>query len=504
MNHLRLTALPLLGIAGALAFASSGAGELRAEENLWPVRVAQTDPAGNVTSWQAVGPLLYRKPAADGGTVGGVRPLYAQWTNPDGSQRETNVLYPLFTYRTDGETYRWSVLQLVNRSGDRAAREAALPPAMRYRTFDLWPVWFSRHTGEPGSSYSALFPVAGEIKSRFGYDRLSFVAFPLYGRAERRGAVTTATPWPFIKTTRGSESGFALWPLFGWREQPERFDHRFWLWPLGWSNTDAPALDAPPGAAPARSVGFLPFYSRDSAPGFTNTSFLWPFFGYTDRTAPNRYHETRYFWPLLVQGRGDGREVFRFAPLYTHSLNKGVSKTWVVWPLYREKRWDDLKVSQTQRQLFYFIYRSTTQRSRTNPAAEPAEKTTVWPLFSEWDNGAGRVQFQFPSLLEVFFPDNERIRASWSPLFALYRYDQQAPGYLHHEWLWGLVSSRRTPREHEFHLGPLFSSQQGDAGRRVALGNGLVAWQRGAADGRWRFSWFDFLVKAPKLGAAPR
>lgn len=503
MNHLRFTALPALGIAGALALASAGAAVLRAEENLWPLRVAQTDDAGNITSWQAAGPLVYRKPAADAGTVAGVRPLYARWTNPDGTPRETNVLYPLFTYRTDGETFRWSVLQLINRSGDRAARRATLPPALRYEAFDLWPFWFSRRTQDPATSYSALFPIAGEIKSRFGYDRLSFVVFPLYARTEKRGTVTTATPWPFIKTTRGPETGFAFWPLFGWREQPGRFEHRYWLWPLAWSNTDAPAEDAPPGTAPRRAVGVLPFYTQETGPGLTNTSYLWPFFGYTDRTAPTRYHETRYFWPFLVQGRGDQREVSRFGPFYTHSVNKGVDKTWVLWPLYREKRWDDPTVTQTQRQLFYFVYRSTVQRSRTHPAAEPAEKTTLWPLFSEWDNGAGRVQFQFPSVLEVFFPDNERIRTSWSPLFALYRYDQAAPGHVRQEWLWGLVSARRAPRVREFHLGPLFSVRQHETARRFALGNGLVALQRGATDGRWRLSWFDFPAKASKLSAAP-
>src|SRR5690606_8913447 len=126
-------------------------------------------------------------------------------------------------------------------------------------------------------------------------------------------------------------------------------------------------------------------------------------FGYTDRTQPHRYHETRYFWPFLVRGRGDDRFVNRFGPFYTHSVIKDVEKTWVLWPVYREKKWTDPGVAQIQRQVLYFIYRSTEQHSTTNPAAAPAQKTHLWPLVSYWDNGAGRQQLQFPSPLEVFF-----------------------------------------------------------------------------------------------------
>lgn len=504
MNHLRFTAMLLAGIAGGLALAGFGGAQAHAEENAWPAVVTQTDDVGSTVSWQAVGPLVYRKPAENEQTVSGFRPLFAQWVDALGQRRETNVLYPLFTYRTDGETYRWSVFQLINRGGDRAGHRAAQLPALRYETFDVWPFWFSRRTADAETSYSALFPLGGEIRARFGYDRLSFVVFPLYAQAAKRGAITTATPWPFIKTTRGTETGFAFWPLFGWREKPGSFDHRFYLWPLAWSNVDQPETDAPPGMGPRRAVGFLPFYTLDTAPGYRNENYLWPFFGYTDRTSPVRYHETRYLWPFLVQGQGDVRTVARFAPFYTHSVNKGVEKTWVVWPLYREKHWQDGRIDETQRQLFYFVYRSTKQRSRTNPSAAPAEKTNLWPLFSVWDNGTGRVQFQFPSPLEVFFPDNPRVRASWSPLFSLYRFDQRAPGNVRQEWIWGLVTSERQPQGREFHVGPLFSIRERAGEKRLAIGNGVLAWQRSRPGTAWRVFWFDFPSKAGKMSASAR
>jgi hypothetical protein len=497
-NHLRSTAALAVRIGVALWFVSDGPVKARAvEENFWPAKVSQKDESGAVVSWQGAGPLLYKKPTADDGTVAGFRPLYAHWRAADNATREINVLYPLFTYRTDAQYYRWSILQLINRTDSANAQI----PALKYETFDIWPLWFSRTTDTPESSYRGLLPLHGTIKSRFGYDRLDWTLFPFYGRAEKNDAVTTATPWPFIKTTRGTEDGFAFWPLFGWRTKTGSFDRRFYLWPLGWNNKILPPSEAPAGTQPRREVGFLPFYTRETAPGFVNANYLWPFFGYTDRVEPTRYHETRYFWPFLVKGQGDERIVNRYGPFYTHSITKGLEKTWVLWPVFREKRFEDAGIAHRQRQVLYFLYWSLEQRSLTNPAAAPAYKSHLWPLYSTWDNGAGRRQLQFPSPLELFFPDNDRIRQSWSPLFSLYRRDQRAPDSVRHEVLWGLLSWNHDPQRREFHLGPLFSVDAVASEKRVAFGNGLFGLRRTPRAG-WRPFWFDFPSKANKVRAS--
>lgn len=501
-KHLRSTAVLAVRLVAVLAFTAAGATSLQAvEENFWPGKVTQKDEAGNVLSWQAAGPLLFRKNTADAGTVSGFRPFYAHWRAGNGDTSEINLLYPIFTYRTDANYYRWSVLQLINRTAVRGGSENVELASQKYETFDIWPLWFSRETGSPESSYRGLLPIHGTIKNRFGYDRLNWTVFPLYGRAEKNDSITTATPWPFIKTTRGSEQGFAFWPLFGWRTKPAVFERNFYLWPLGWNNTFHPPPEAPPGTEPRREVGFLPFYTRETAPGFVNASYLWPFFGYTNREQPTHYHETRYFWPFLVKGHGDERTVNRYGPFYTHSVSKGVEKTWVMWPVYREKRYTDAGIAHRQRQVLYFLYGSLQQRSTTNPSAAPAAKTHLWPLYSTWDNGAGRRQMQAPSPLELFFPNNDRVRQSWSPLFSLYRYDQTAHDQVRHEAFWGLLSWSRAPSRREFHLGPLFSIDAGSQEKRVAIGNGLIGARRVPGSG-WRLFWFDFPSKANKVRAS--
>jgi hypothetical protein len=463
----------------------SAAGGARAgERNLWPFWVGQTDAAGNWQEWQAAGPLIFKQRAPDGSVSGGLRPIYL-WDEADAGQvRTAAVLYPIYHQKETAELRSWTVFNLINRAGPGWAPAGGREP----EAFDVWPFYFSRATGSPAASYQGFFPVAGTIKRRFGYDRLTWAIFPLYWRSERAGVVTTSTPWPFIQHSAGNgHHGFALWPLHGRDEKPGAYRHRYYLWPLLYKNETR--LSEP---ASAVQEGFLPFYAREKNAELVSEIFLWPFFGYTNRVAPKRYHEVRYFWPLLVQGRGDERHVNRWSPFYTHSIIKGVDKTWVGWPLIRHQDWSDESVRRTRTQFLFFLYWSEQQRSLANPSLPPAAKIHLWPLLSVWNNGAGRRQAQFPSPLEVFFPANDKIRQLYSPLFALYRFDQRAAGDVRTSLLWNAITWRRNQQQREFHLGPLFSTESSATGRRIALGNGVIGFRREGKRGRWWMFLFDF------------
>jgi hypothetical protein len=486
MRALGLTAL--IGLAGLCCLPAE------AEEiNWWPAVVSQTSPGGatggvHVDSWQGGGPLFFGRTGADGYQAGGFRPFYVFWNDPAAGTAETDYLYPLLTRREDAAGRRWSLFDLVNVAGPKD------PHAAGVRSFDVWPVYFSRDTGDPATSYHAVFPLHGTMQDRLGYDRLSWTLFPLYGRFERRGVVTTATPWPFVRSIEGGGyRGFALWPLFGWKEKPQVEHDRYYLWPLIYKNEKN--LSHP---KPDVSLGVLPFYARDERAGSISETYVWPFFGYTHRRTPNRYDETRLLWPLFVQGHGDDRLVNRWAPFYTHSNFRGDDKHWVLWPLFRQERWTDAGLQQTKTQLLFFLYWSLRQQSVAHPAWPEAQKTHLWPLFSYWDNGAGRRQFQLLSPLEVFFPYNEPVRQSYSPLFALYRYDRPAPGRVRWSLLWDAITWRRTPDSRAFHLGPLLGIEKGPEGGRIALGAGLVGLKCAPGTHRWKPFLFDFSTKPHK------
>ena len=509
MNALRPTALPGLSLVVGLGLAAAVLGvPVRAEErehNAWPVTVERFDAAGRTESWSAAGPFLFTQPKPEGDITSGFRPFWVQTKDAHGDLRSVQSLYPLFDYSADPNTYRWTVFQLINRGGRKAGAAPTKSVLEQREAFDVWPFWFSRQTADPDTSYRALLPIAGTIKYRLGYDRLAWTLFPLYVETEKHGAVTTGTPWPLVRVTRGTATGFALWPLFGWQERPGVSHDKFWLWPLGYDSTTQPKSDAPAGTPPLREFGALPFYSRTTGPGFVDENYAWPFFGYTDRTVPYRYHETRYLWPFLVQGHGDERAVNRWGTFYTHSVIKGYDKTWFAWPFVRHAQWTDAGLVQTKTQFLYFLYWSLEQRSARNPALPAAQLTHIWPLFSSWDNGAGRHQWQALSPFEVLFTNGEKVRQSWTPLFALIRHDQSAPGEERTSLLWNAVSWEHSAKEAraEFHLGPLLSVETSAEAKRVALGRGLFGWQRGPAGSGWRMFWLDFPSKHATVSVPP-
>mgnify|MGYP001603884153 CR=1 FL=1 len=464
----------------------------RAEENGWPLIVKRSDPTGPVASAECLGPLIFQHTLADGAETQGFRPLFM--TTQAGEVTTGNFLYPFFTWRRQPDYRSFSFFQLVN------FRSEPTSTARPDEHFDIWPVYFSRNSADsPAENYRAVFPLGGTIKHRFGKDRINFTLFPLYARTEKNGKQTVHAPWPLLRFIDGNGyHGFEFWPLFGRQGRDQDYDRQFYLWPLFYKSVTQ--LDQP---VPEVKIGALPFYARDTGPGYIRETYAWPFFGYTHRTRPDRYDESRYFWNFLVQGRGDQREVNRWAPVYSHSNIKGYDKTWVLWPLFRHAQWQEpaAGLAQEKNQFLFFVYWSLEQRSLTNPAAAPARKTHLWPLYSAWDNGAGRQQVQVLSPFEVFFPNNREVRQLWTPLFALYRYDSQPELGVRHSFLWNAVTYRRTPASKEFHLGPLFSVEAEPGRRRVALGNGLIGFQRKPGSG-WRLFLFDFHMKPTTMAPA--
>jgi len=484
--------------------AAEDAKTLRWEDNAWPVWVGQwrggtsSGAAPELESWTAGGPLVFHRGAREGRPeVGGVRPLWIEQRRDGGLARNSWVLHPLLSTRRERDGVEaGSVFELIkwqtvpgDGSGQRADGAGAAPP---WRALDVWPFYFSRATGEAPTSYQAWFPLGGTMVNRFGQDRLSWVLFPLYARFEKRGVVTTAAPWPLLRWSEGGgQSGFALWPLYGETLRADGGSERYALWPLVY-HREMPV----DGNTSERAVnrGFLPFYASDVAPGYRSETWLWPFFGHVDRSAPFQYRANNYLWPLWVQGRGDDRRVNRWAPFSTHSVIKGTEKHWVLWPLWRRQRWPDGAIEQTRTQVLFALYHDTVQRSRTTPSLAPARKRHLWPLFSEWDNGAGRRQVQVLSPLEVFLPHSEEVRQAWSPLFSVYRYERQSDGASRHSLLWDGVTYRSAPgaQEREWHFGPLLGFASRPEAGRFALLRGVLGLKRGPVGSGWRLFVGDF------------
>src|SRR5688572_17336438 len=380
--NVRLATL-LLGFAAAAAVAHAQLADR--EYNLWPIMVRyQEQDARTAPSWTGAGPFLFQKPSRDaqGSTISGFRPFWIQWHTPQGDFRKGSFVYPLFSYTVDESTFRWSVFELIRSWGRRSGAPAPTSVFDLRKEFEVFPFWFSRESGDPELNYRGLFPIYGTVKNKLGFERLSWTLFPLYVENEKRGAVTTSTPWPIIRVTRGAAHGWGVWPLFNYVDRPGVSRQETYLWPLGFNATRYPTPDDSPGTPVRRDIGALPFYVRNTGPGYINEDFLWPFFGYTNRTQPVRYSERRYFWPFLVQGRGENRYINRWAPFYTHSNSKGYDKRWFLFPLLRHAEWTDADIARTRTQLLYFLYWNEEQRATSHAKGNTAELTHIWPLLS--------------------------------------------------------------------------------------------------------------------------
>lgn len=437
--------------------------ELPRDKNFWPILVQRPADEDGVRKWTSLGPFLYGSNNDLGDELIGFRPVYHSLDTADGS-KSRSFIYPLWYREYDAATddNRWTILNLINSRSTEDEEDR----------FSVWPLYFSRDTGEPETSYKAFFPIYGDITQRFGQYRLQWAPFPFYVRYESGGAVTTSTPWPFIKNISGeNHRGFEFWPLAGHREEVGVSSRQYLLWPLIYDRHTGLDTDTP-----SRRSGVLPFYAAEDGPGYHSRTYGWPFFGYSKRTSPTNYRQTNLFWPLWVQGRGDTRYVNRWAPFYTHSVSPARKQTWFMWPLWRDRQWSSQHLDHRRQQVLYFVYHAEVQTSRQSPDLPAAVKRHVWPLFSQWNDGAGRAQFQAFSPLEVFFPHNERMRQHWSPLFAVYRFNQKAPGEARHSWLWDAVTFERSDERQtrEFHFGPIFNYTAGPDGRRWGFLGGLL------------------------------
>lgn len=453
-------------------------GSLNAEvSNWWPfLTTGDADDYGRPASTTLMGPLFECKdsPEAD---ILSLRPFWTQFDIDHSDDAHYHLLYPLANYYDYGDHWHWHSFNLIRGSENEHTGESSL---------EVIPFYFSQQTGDPETSYRALWPLYGTLKSFFGRDRIDFALWPLYIRTQKADEVRFSTPWPFVQTLTGPESsGFGLWPFYGHFQRNNDYDHTWAAWPLYYDLTDR--LDQP---SPYERFGVLPFYTRERGDGLISKTFAWPFFGYTRESEPRpKYRENRYFWPFLVQGRGEEQYKNRWMPFYTHERKGNAEKWWYLWPILKRETSQLGYIERQRTQVLYFLYRDDLQRGADGFSAR---RTYLWPFWGYADNGQGHTQWQLFDPLGVFFPRNEKVRENWSPLFSIYRYDAR-PDSVRHSALWNLfVLENDTDGSDALYLGPLFEKVDRGADGHWQILKGLIGRENYSQEKRWIFFWNAF------------
>ena len=347
MTLARITAF--IGLTAAAAALRANAYEL----NNWPVYVLQKDATGETLSWEGAGPLLplRARPAPERGIVEGLRPFYV--TGRGGDYEKTDILYPLFYFRRYPYATKWSILQLINGdSGDPADPACRASPWCAVSTSGR-----SISPAKPATRRTATTPRLPSMgRSNTGWDsqRSPGSFFPSTSTPSSQTPTSPTPPSPSCGNTMATKTASLSGRSSARPAAPGESSHAFYLWPLIWDNVVDAGQDAPAGTAPGTQIGVLPLFTRETAPGFLTRTSSGPSSATRERTSPYRYSERRYFWPFLVQGRGDDRLLERCAPFYTYSNTKGADSRWVVWPLWHRTTWADSDLGQAEDPVLLF------------------------------------------------------------------------------------------------------------------------------------------------------
>ncbi|MBE0545625.1 MAG: hypothetical protein IH623_30205 [Verrucomicrobia bacterium] len=461
---------------------------------------------------EAIGPLFYHQ-MREADRMVALPPLFSDTRGVETDFHEFDLLYPLMTYDRFGSEYRWQLFQVLSIAGGQTQDEIAKS------RFTVFPIYFQQRSPDPALNYTALLPVYGHLKNRLFRSEIDFVLWPLYVKSVRR---TAASPLPdamaaalsgqFLNPQPGDVTtynylypifhlrygdglkGWQFWPLVGhehkevttftntWGDEQMIPGHDKWLalWPLFAHQERGIGTDNP-----ERQQFLLPFYNYLRSPRRDFTSYLWPFGLTITEDREKKYREVGAPWPFIVFARGEGKTVSRVWPFFSQAQTDSLQSDFFLWPLYKYNRrhvgaWD-----RDRTRILFILFSDVNEQNFET--GRTRQRTDLWPLFiwqQEFD-GSRRLQILAP--LEPVLPNRKSIERNWSPLWSLWRAEQNPQaGTASQSLLWNLYRRESTP-----------------ATRKCSLLFGLFQYESNVATRRWRVFYVPFgsQKQAPLAGA---
>jgi hypothetical protein len=405
---------------------------------------ALTLDAGHRT--EALGPLFYQQEKETEKTWA-VPPLFSYDLDPAVESREFDLLYPLLTYERFGLEYRWQFIQVFSLAGGQnQAGQLA-------KRITLFPLYFQQRSPDPARNYTALLPFYGHIKDRLFRNDIFFVLFPLYLETRKRDVVTDNYLFPIFHLRHGDGlRGWQFWPLVGHEHKDVTtrtngfgdveiiggHDRTFALWPVYFYQNNGLGTENP-----EKFRATWPLYTCSRSPPRDATTVLWPFFTWVDDRA-KKYHEWEGPWPFIVIARGEGKTTTRFWPLFSRAHNDTMTSDFYFWPIYKYNRLHTGPLDRERTRILFYLFVDVTEKNLETGAERG--RVDLWPLFA-WRrdfNGCRRLQILAP--VEPVLPNNRGIERNWSPLWSLWRAENNPrAGSTSQSLLWNLYRRDTTP-----------------------------------------------------------
>jgi hypothetical protein len=364
------------------------------------------------------------------------------------------------------------------------------------KRFTIFPFYFQQRSPETNLNYTALVPFYGHINGRLFRDKIFFVMFPLYSETTKKDVVTDNYLFPFFHLRHGNGlHGWQFWPVvgnehkdvttktngFGDVEIVGGHDIFFAGWPLFFKNNDGLGTDDP-----QKSWGLLPLYTQLRSPLRDSTSVGWPFFSWIDERG-KQYHEWQGPWPFVIFARGEGKTTSRVWPLFSQSHNATMESDSYLWPVYQFKRTHSDPLDLKRIRFMVYLYEDTVEKN--TQTGNYKRRVDAWPFFTWRRDFNGNNRLQILALLEPVLPGNRGVERNWSPLWSLWRAENNPKtGASSKSLLWNLYRSDKTADS-----------------KKCSLLFGLFQYQSSAETKRLRLFYFPVIQShnAPATNVAP-
>ena len=319
--------------------------------------------------------------------------------------------------------------------------------------FTLFPVYFQQRSPDTNENYTALVPFYGHLQDRLFRDEIFFVMFPIYSETRKHDVVTDNYLYPFFHLRHGDGlHGWQFWPVvgtehkdvtthtnsFGDTEVIGGHDNSFFLWPLYLRQDNGIGTDNP-----EKFRGSIPLYTISRSPQRDSTSVLWPFFNWID-DREKKYREWEGPCPFVVVARGPGKTTTRVLPLFGRSHNDTFESDFYLWPLYKYNHLHAGALEQERTRILFYLFVDLTEKNTETGRAR--RRVDLLPLFTWHRDFDGNRRLQILAPIEPVLPGNRGVERNWSPLWSLWRAeDNPGTGAASQSLLWNLYRHDTKP-----------------------------------------------------------
>jgi hypothetical protein len=452
-----------------------GGGDYHPRVGLWPLVRYWEEPETERRRLEVLGPLV-EVDASPEKKAFFLRPLY---NRRDVAREvvESDIVWPFGSGTQRPDLSRWVLYPVALFAHET---DPARPDQWR---FILLPLLLWRQ-GRAAPTDFMLFPLYGRVRNILGRDEWRFGLWPLFMFVKIGPQRSWSFPFPVLGLTRFEDGGggFKFWPLFGWKNRPDKLRYRFVLWPFyirEWRKVEQGEY---------RKFFCFPFYGRIDAPRGYSRTVLWPFFG-TKKDENKGYQDWWYPWPFLGHRRGEGVAGRTFWPLVTWDRRPHRRYVNFLWPLGWYRRKTRPGGQEYSLRVVPFVLREWEQDWEHPDRRHSAWQ--LWPLMKHRESAAGEVNFEIPSVWPYRY--HHEFERNWAPFFRVFSYRRGEDGRRTWRFLWRVVRVDTGTKLRYVEVLPLFKVHAGDDGLRQrswSVLKGLVARRVVAGRRQWRFLWF--------------